>query len=52
MAVPVVPGLLDFGHFKPLLFKGGVGVVRCRQSLRERCSHIATTPTPPLKRRG
>jgi len=37
---------------KPLLFKGGVGVVSCRLSLRERCLHIATTPTPPLKRRG
>ena len=40
------------GLLKPLLFKGGVGVVRCRLSLRERCKSIATTPTPPLKRRG
>jgi hypothetical protein len=29
-----------------------VGVVSCRLSLRERCWRTATTPTPPLKRRG
>jgi len=39
---------------KPLPFKGGVGVgFGAANLLRgERCCRIATTPTPPLKRRG
>jgi hypothetical protein len=56
---PHLPGTSKKGraishNLKPLPFKGGVGVGfgEANLSLRERCSHIATTPTPPLKRRG
>lgn len=38
---------------KPLPFKGGVGVgFGIANSLRERCPRTATTPTPPLKKKG
>jgi len=55
------PFSVIFEPFKPLPFRGGVGVGESKALLdiegsaprmAEKLASLATTPTPPLKRRG